>query len=94
MKNSCVDTINRKIIKLEREVLYFENKGELQTFHRDGQVFENTREWQDYWYEVADHKSKIIEEYYNLLKIVNKQGIGDIKFPVAPLIKTRIKDPN
>ena len=87
MQNSCVNLINKKIAKLEREVGYFENKADLPTFHRDRLTYVNSDDWVEYWIEVARYKEKVIDEYYTLLKIVNRNGIGDIKFPDVPKTK-------
>ena len=87
MQNSCVAMINNRIIKVEREVEYFRNKAQMPTYYRDKQTYINNTEWKAYWIAIADHKLKIIDELYKLLRIVNKDGIGDISYPLAPSSK-------
>lgn len=87
MQNSCVSLINKKIAKLEREISYFRTKSDLPTFHRDGLTYVNSDDWVSYWLEIIAYKEKVIDEYYKLLKIANRDGIGNINFPDAPKSK-------
>jgi hypothetical protein len=83
-RNNLANNINKIILKLEKNIEYYQRKANRKTFDRDGLTYRNTPEWQEYWLELSNYISLQVEDYYKVLRIVNRQGLGDIPYPQAP----------
>jgi len=90
-RNPIATNIVKIIAKIERNIEYYENKANYhQTFLRDGKVYDNTEEWKAYWLSISEYWNKEVEEYYKLLRYVNKEGLGELAYPQSPINKREI----
>jgi len=91
-RNTLVNLIKGQIAKKNNLINHYEAKSNETYFIRDGVKYINSYEWQSYWIEVAAHIEEETEALYDLLKIVHKNKIGELSYPVAPTVKTKWKD--
>ena len=91
MRSHQITVINKAISKLTSLSNHYKLRSTQDSFVRDGEVYQNTEDWKDYWISISEHWEKVIETYYELLKIVHKNKMYDSNYPLPPSQKFKVK---
>ena len=84
MNNPLVINLNNRIEKTRKNIKYYEEKAKAETYSRGKLIYKNTPEWSAYWLEVADHLEGVVDDYYELLKLLHKTDLGCTTYPQCP----------